>query len=83
MGHTPIDAGDILHYTPESLTNLPEPPVFRLKAGTRRDKERFSHSIMAEGLRYHDPEAFPYFPLVSFNIKSLSVSVTTQPISLQ
>lgn len=47
----------IMEFTPATLAGLSAPPVFMLKAGTRRDRDRFSHSLMREGLKFHGREA--------------------------
>ena len=40
-------------FVPASLQNLPAPPSFMLRAGTWRDKNRYRHAIMSEGLVQH------------------------------
>lgn len=57
MGHTPIEASDILEFTPPSLANLPSPPVFLLKPGTRRDREQYPKRLRIEGYQIHSDAA--------------------------
>jgi hypothetical protein len=49
----PAESGAILRYTPESLANLPVPPVFLLKAGTRREKMLRDDWLSDHRARYH------------------------------
>jgi hypothetical protein len=43
-------------FTPPSLTNLPKPPTFQLRAGTWRDKNRYRHMLQSEGLNWHSQQ---------------------------
>lgn len=57
MGSIPLEATDILDFTPDSLANIVPKPVFRLKAGSRREREKYQHLVVSEGLRYHTQES--------------------------
>lgn len=53
----PLEASDVLVFTPASLENIEGAPSFTLRACTQRDK-RFHRRVMLEcGLRYHDMDA--------------------------
>lgn len=43
-------------FTPPSLRNLPSPPVFHLRYGTRRDRDRFGELLVEEGLRHNSSD---------------------------
>lgn len=49
----PTEAGDLDRFTPSSLVNIPVPPVFLLKPGTRRDRDLYQKLLMEEGLVNH------------------------------
>jgi hypothetical protein len=53
----PYEAGEIERFTPASLANLENPPVFRLRAASRRERRRYDRLLIEEGLRRHDKEA--------------------------
>lgn len=53
----PIDKDQIEHFTPESLENFSPKPVFRFRAATARDQQRYNHQLSLEGLRLHDDSA--------------------------
>ena len=57
MTSVPQEASAILRYTPESLANLPVPPVFLLKAGSRREKTLRDEWLADRRARYHQPSA--------------------------
>jgi hypothetical protein len=52
----PHDKNDIKAFTPEALRDLPNPPVFHLRAGTVRDKNQFTRLIIEEGAQKYDLE---------------------------
>ncbi|MBU67639.1 MAG: hypothetical protein CL858_19695 [Cupriavidus sp.] len=52
----PYEASDIERFTPASLVNLDNPPVFRLRAASRRERRRYDRLLIEEGLRRHDKE---------------------------
>lgn len=54
MAQVPLEAADTIDFVPPSLSNIENPPNFRLRAGTRRDRDRFKREILAEGLHFHD-----------------------------
>jgi len=51
----PSEEGDLERFTPESLKNIPIPPVFLLRPGTRRDRDHYQKMLMEEGLVRHAP----------------------------
>ena len=53
----PYEASEIERFTPASLANLENPPVFRLRAASRRERRRYDRLLIEEGLRRHDKEA--------------------------
>lgn len=53
MANVPLEASDIKRFTPRSLANLPSPPVFLLRAGNRRDRQRYQAILLEEGLKQH------------------------------
>lgn len=54
----PVEASEVLAFTPPSLANIENPPVFRLRAVSGRDK-RFQTRLYRElGLQTHGDEAF-------------------------
>lgn len=52
----PIEADDIESFTPASLTNLPAPPVFKLRPATGREWRTYQYIMRSEGLTYHGTE---------------------------
>lgn len=57
MANVPYEASEIERFTPACLADIENPPVFRLKAASRRDRKRYELLIGEEGLRYHDAQA--------------------------
>lgn len=57
MASVPYEASEIQRFTPASLANLESPPVFRLRAASRRERRRYDRLMIEEGLRRHDKEA--------------------------
>jgi hypothetical protein len=57
MTSYPIEAAETVAFTPPSLRNLPTPPTFTLRPGTRRDKRLFERLLTEENLRSHDKHA--------------------------
>lgn len=53
MTRYPVEASEIQRYTPESLANLPSPPVFLIKPATRREKRLHQRLILESGLSRH------------------------------
>lgn len=53
----PQSRDEISEHTPETLSNLPVPPVFLFRPATSRDKRAFNRALMVEGLCIHDKEA--------------------------
>jgi len=49
----PAERGEILAFTPDSIANLPSPPVFRIKPGTGRDRRALTKLLISEGLVRH------------------------------
>lgn len=52
----PHDKNDIRLFTPEALRELPNPPVFHLRAGTVRDKNQFTRLLIEEGAQSYGVE---------------------------
>ncbi|BBD98049.1 hypothetical protein SAMIE_1015500 [Sphingobium amiense] len=57
MASVPYEASEIERFTPASLAHLETPPVFRLRAATRRERRRYDRLMVEEGLRRHDKDA--------------------------
>ena len=57
MASIPYEASEILRFTPASLAEIDNPPVFRLRAASRRERRRYDRLMIEEGLRRHDKEA--------------------------
>lgn len=57
MASIPYEASEILRFTPASLAEIDTPPVFRLRAASRRERRRYDRLMIEEGLRRHDKEA--------------------------
>lgn len=57
MAQTPYEASEIQRFTPASLAHLENPPVFRLRAVSRRERRRYDRLMIEEGLRRHGQEA--------------------------
>lgn len=57
MASIPYEASEILRFTPASLAVIDTPPVFRLRAASRRERRRYDRLMIEEGLRRHDKEA--------------------------
>ena len=57
MASVPYEASETKRFTPASLANLESPPVFRLRAVSRRERRRYDRLMIEEGLRRHDKEA--------------------------
>ncbi len=50
----PHDQNDIKLFTPEALREMPNPPVFHLRAGTVRDKHQFQRLLIEEGAQTYE-----------------------------
>lgn len=57
MTKYPVEGGELVEYTPDSLANLPVPPKFFLRPMTERDRRRLRKLAIQEGLRNHDSDA--------------------------
>ena len=47
----PLDAKQIEEFTPKSLLNVVPRPVFKFRAPTPRDQQRYNHQLTLEGIR--------------------------------
>jgi hypothetical protein len=54
----PVEASEIERFTPDSLRNLPAPPVFLLRPATGREWRQYQHALTAEGLMWHSKESY-------------------------
>ncbi len=52
----PVERSEILDFTPESLKNIGDAPVFRLRPATERDMRTYRRLIAEEGLNYSSDE---------------------------
>jgi hypothetical protein len=60
MSQVAIDKDELELFTPDSLKNLVPPPIFRLRAATKRDAMRYDHMLSLEGLRiFRDDDVRP------------------------
>lgn len=50
----PLEASEVLAFTPASLAKFDGAPVFRLRASTARDKRFHRRLFLEHGIRYHD-----------------------------
>lgn len=57
MASVPYEASEIERFTPASLAHLENPPVFRLRAVSRRERRRYDRLMIEEGLRRHGQDA--------------------------
>ena len=58
MARFPLEASEIERFTPPSLANIPTPPVFLLRAGSRRDRRTYQRLLIEEGLTHHSQDKF-------------------------
>lgn len=56
MQRIPVDAGEVETFTPAALSHVETPPVFRLRAVTRRQREAMEYHLIREGLRRYTEE---------------------------
>lgn len=49
----PVEASEISEFTPACLRNIPNPPVFKFRTVTHRDKRMFRQTCITEGLVSH------------------------------
>lgn len=56
MASVPHEASEIERFTPASLADIENPPSFRLRAASRRERRRYDRLLIEEGLRRHDKE---------------------------
>jgi hypothetical protein len=54
----PIESSEVRHFTPDSLKDIENPPVFRLRAPDERHTRRFRRLAIEEGVRYHSHADF-------------------------
>lgn len=54
----PAEASELEAFTPSVLNNLAVPPVFTLRPASGREWRKYQYIMRAEGLEYHDQEAF-------------------------
>lgn len=52
----PLEASEVLAFTPASLAKFDGAPVFRLRASSTRDKRFHRRLLLEYGIRYHDRE---------------------------
>lgn len=57
MTKYPVEGGELVEYTPDSLANIPVPPKFFLRPVTERDRRRLRKLSIQEGLCSHDTDA--------------------------
>lgn len=53
----PLEASEVLAFTPASLEALEDAPVFRLRAPSSRDKRFHRRLLVEEGIAFHDHQA--------------------------
>lgn len=53
----PLEASEVLAFTPASLAQIEDAPVFRLRASSSRDKRFHRRLLVENGIRFHDREA--------------------------
>lgn len=53
MTKYPLEGGELVEYTPDSLASIPVPPVFLLRPVTERDRRRLRKLAIQEGLSKH------------------------------
>lgn len=53
----PLEASEVLAFTPASLAKFDGAPVFRLRASSPRDKRFHRRLLLENGIRYHDRES--------------------------
>ncbi len=52
----PVEASELLDFTPDSLKDIERAPVFVLRASTSREKRYHRRLLLEQGIRYHDRE---------------------------
>lgn len=52
----PLEAGDTLAFTPPCLADLPDPPVFTLRAFNSRDQRQYRRMVREAGISRHSDE---------------------------
>lgn len=52
----PLEASELLDFTPASLKDIEGAPVFVLRASTSRDKRFHRRLMLEQGIRFHDQE---------------------------
>lgn len=53
----PLEASEVLAFTPASLESIEDAPVFRLRASSSRDKRFHRRLLVEHGIRFHDRDA--------------------------
>lgn len=53
MTKYPLEGGELVEFTPDSLTSIPVPPIFLLRPVTERDRRRLRKLAIREGLAKH------------------------------
>ncbi len=53
----PVEASELLVFTPASLENIEGAPTFSLRASTTREKRFHRRLLLESGIRYHDKDA--------------------------
>lgn len=54
----PVEANEIADFTPASLANVPDAPVFRLRAPDERNMRRYNTMVQDDNLRTYSAEDF-------------------------
>lgn len=54
----PVEANEIAEFTPASLVNVPDAPVFKLRAPDERNMRRYNTLVQDDNLRIYSEEAF-------------------------
>lgn len=54
----PVEANEIAEFTPASLVNVPDAPVFKLRAPDERNMRRYNTLVQDDNLRTYSEEAF-------------------------
>lgn len=57
MQRIPLHAKEVKTFKPDSLTDMPDVPVFTLKAPTRQQREDMIYAMREDGFRTHTKEA--------------------------
>ena len=74
----PVEANEIAEFTPASLINVPDAPVFRLRAPDERNMRRYNTLVQDDNLRTYSADDFAAEKEVA--IKALWSAEDAQPI---